>query len=70
MIQRDRGGLGKLAGEVPLPGTAPIDGIEQLRFHGQVLELGRYPGDDFVRDTEGKKVRVSAVNSSNNVEGS
>ena len=70
MMQRDRGGLGKLAGEVSLPGTAPIDGVEQLRFHGHFPKLRRGPGGDSVHETEGKKVRVSAVSSSNNVEGS
>ena len=33
-------GLVKLAGEVTLPGMAPIDGVEQLRFHGMSSNSG------------------------------
>ena len=40
MVQRDRGGLGKVAGGVALPGTAPVDGVEQLRFRGYDTNSG------------------------------
>ena len=36
-VANDRGGLGKLAGEVADPGVVRIVGGEQLRFHGHVL---------------------------------
>ena len=61
MRQNGRGGLGKLVGGVSLPGTAPIDGVEQLRFHGHFPKLQRGPGGDSVHETEGKRERVSAV---------
>ena len=60
-MQRDRGGFGKVAREVTLPGTAPIDGVEQLRFHEHFPKLRRGPGGDSVHETEGKRERVSAV---------
>ena len=40
MRQIERGGLGKLAGEVPFPGTDPLDGGEQLRFRGHGTNSG------------------------------
>ena len=38
--QIGRGGLGKLAGRVVLPGTAPNDGGEQLHFRGHGTNSG------------------------------
>ena len=61
MTQKGCGGLGKLAGGVTLPGMAPVDGGEQLRFHGHFPKLRRGPGCDSVHETEGKRERVSAV---------
>ncbi len=40
-MQKGRGGLGKFAGGVLLPGTACIVDGEQLHFHGHGQQLRR-----------------------------
>ena len=61
MTRIDGGGSGERLARVALAGTAGINGGELLNFLGHGAALRRSPGDALVHETEGNKVRVSAV---------
>ena len=62
--------MGKLAGEVAGPGVGWFVGVELPVASVATAQLRQAPGDDSIHETEGKRVRVSAVSMGSAVEGS